>query len=207
MLIRPSITFCVSILSLSIFCGNARAADNLGVLGSKPKWDVLENYQRTITHDEFAHLINDVYCTHGFADDLIKIDNDSAQILTNREPRKVFTLHFASDPNSTARVPRLWRPAKSLPAAKANKPLAGLRIALDPGHLGGKWAKMEERWLKVGDAKPVTEGDMTLPASRMVASRLRKLGAPVLFVRHSTDPVTPKRPDDFSEPARKILIT
>ena len=204
MLIRPSITFCVSILSLSIFCGNARAADNLGVLGSKPKWDVLENYQRTITHDEFAHLINDVYCTHGLADDLIKIDDDAAQILTNRDPRKVFTLHFASDPNSTTRVPRLWRPAKSLPPA--NKPLAGLRIALDPGHLGGKWAKMEERWLKVGDAKPVTEGDMTLRVSRMVATRLRKLGATVLFVRNSTDPVTPKRPDDFKELARKILI-
>src|SRR5437763_1503492 len=206
MLIRPSITFCASILSLSIFCGNARAADNLGVLGSKPKWDVLENYQRTITHDEFAHLINDVYCTHGLADDLIKIDDDAAQILTNRDPRKVFTLHFASDPNSTSRVPRLWRPAKLLPSAKANKPLAGLRIALDPGHLGGKWAKMEERWLKVGDAKPVTEGDMTLRVSRMLAPRLRKLGATVLFVRNSTQPITPKRPADFNELARKILI-
>src|SRR2546428_7340219 len=32
-----------------------QAADNLGVLGSKPKWVVLENYQRTITRDEFAH--------------------------------------------------------------------------------------------------------------------------------------------------------
>src|SRR5205823_12256382 len=133
----PSITFCASILSLSIFCGNARAADNLGVLGSKPKWDVLESYQRTITHDEFAHLLNDVYCTHGFADDLIKIDNDSAQILTNREPRHFFTLHFAPDQNSLRPVPRLWRTAKSLPPLKQDRPLATLTIALDPGHLGG----------------------------------------------------------------------
>jgi hypothetical protein len=207
MLIRPSITFCASIfLSLSILCGNAVAADNIGILGSEPKWDVLENYQETITHDEFAHLLNDVYCTHGISDDLIKIDNDAAQILTNREPKKVFTLQFAPDQNSKVRVPRLWRPAKSLPPAKANKPLAGLRIALDPGHLGGKWAKMEERWYKVGDAKPVTEGDMTLRVSGMVATRLRKLGATVLFVRNSTDPVTPKRPGDFKELARKILI-
>src|SRR5205823_11916034 len=188
----PSITFCASILSLSIFCGNARAADNLGVLGSKPKWDVLESYQRTITHDEFAHLINDVYCTHGFAEDLIKIDNDSAQILTNRDPRKVFTLHFASDPNSTARVPRLWRPAKSLPPAKPDKPLSGLRIALDPGHLGGKWAKMEERWFQVGDSPPVQEGDLALRVARLLAPRLRKLGARVSFVRNSAEPITAK---------------
>ena len=182
------------------------AADNLGVLGSKPKWSVLENYQGAITHDEFAHLINDVYCTHGFAADLIKIDNDAAQIVTNRESHNVFTLRFAPDPSSTARVPRLWRPAKSLPTAKPNKPLAGLRVALDPGHLGGKWAKMEERWFQVGDTKPVTEGDLTLRVSRMLASRLRKLGATVLFVRNTTQPVTPKRPGDFKELARKILI-
>jgi N-acetylmuramoyl-L-alanine amidase len=194
------------LIGLSIFPGRIRAADNLGVLGSKPKWDVLENYQRTTTHDEFAHLISDVYCTHGISNDLIKIDNDAAQILTNRESHDVFTLHFAPDPNSKARVPHLWRTAKSLPPAKPEKPLAGLRVALDPGHLGGKWAKMEERWFQFGDTKPVTEGDLTLRVSRMLASRLRKLGATVLFVRNSAQPVTSKRPRDFVDLAKKILI-
>lgn len=193
-------------LFLLALIGSAAAAENIGVLGSKPRWEVLEHYQRTITRDEFAHLVNAVYCTHGIAPDLLKIDDDSAQILTNRESGKVFTLQFAPDVNSKARVPRLWRPAKSLTKARPSKPLAGLRIALDPGHLGGKWAKMEERWFKVGDSKPVTEGDLTLRVSRMLAPRLRKLGATVLFVRNSTQPVTPKRPHDFKELARKILI-
>jgi len=191
---------------VSTFPITGKAADNVGVLGSKPKWGVLENYQRTITHDEFTHLINDVYCTHGYAPDLIKIDNDTAQILTNRESQKVFSLHFAPDLNSKSRIPRLWRPAKSLPPAKPDKPLAGLRVALDPGHLGGRWAKMEERWLRVGDSKPVTEGDLTLRVARMLAAKLRQLGAKVFFVRNSTSPTTPKRPDDFKELARKILI-
>src|ERR1700730_2819877 len=207
MLIRPWLFLCASFsFWYSIFSGSADAADNLGILGSKPTWDVLEHYQRTITRDEFAHLINDVYCTHGIPDDLIKIDSDVAHIVTTREPHAEFTFQFAPDENSKARIPRLWRPAKALPPAKPNKPLAGLRIALDPGHLGGKWAKMEERWFKVGDTKPVTEGDLTLRVSRMLASRLRKLGATVLFVRNSTDPVTPKRPGDFKDLARKILI-
>ena len=116
--------FVAALIYLSVIPSLASAADNLGVLGSKPKWSVLENYQDTITHDEFARLINDVYCTHGFAADLIKIDSDAAQILTNRESRNTFTLSFASDPNSKARIPRLWRPAKSLPPAKPEKPLA-----------------------------------------------------------------------------------
>src|SRR5206468_1635273 len=198
--------FVAALIYLSVIPSLASAADNLGVLGSKPKWSVLENYQDTITHDEFAHLINDVYCTHGFAADLIKIDSDAAQILTNRESHNTFTLRFASDPNSKARIPRLWQPAKSLTPAKPDKPLAGLRIALDPGHLGGKWAKMEERWFQVDETTPVTEGDLTLRGSRLLAQRLQKLGAKVLFVRNSTQPITSKRPADFKELARRILI-
>ena len=83
------------IFLLSILPGFAGAAENLGILGAHPKWKVLEKYQQTITHDEFAQLIQNVYCTHGFADDLIKIDNDSAQILTNRAAQSFFTLRFA----------------------------------------------------------------------------------------------------------------
>ena len=181
-----------------------QAADNLGVLGSHPRWNVLEHYQETITHDDFARLIQKVYCTQGFAPDLIAIDDKSARILTNREAQTFFTLRFATD--KPGHIPRLWHPAKSLPPLKKEKPLAGLKIALDPGHLGGKWAKMEERWFQVGETKPVTEGDLTLRVSRILAPRLRELGAKVLFVRNSTQPATPKRPADFKELAKKILI-
>src|SRR5260370_10158093 len=118
--------FVAALIYLSVIPSLASAPDNLGVLGSKPKCSVLENYQDTITHDEFARLINDVYCTHGFAPDLIKIDSDAAPLLTNRESRSTFILRFASDPNSKARIRRLCRPAKSLPPAKPHKPLAGV---------------------------------------------------------------------------------
>jgi hypothetical protein len=195
------LAFCFSIFSLA-----GHAGENLGILGVRPKWKVLEKYQQTITHDEFVRLIQNVYCTHGIAPDLITIDENSARILTNREAQSFFTLRFARDDTSRERVPRLWRPAKSLPRAKQAKPLSGLRIALDPGHLGGKWAKMEERWFKVGDTKPVTEGDLALRVARLLAPKLKRLGAKVFFVRNSKEPITSKRPDDFNELAKKILI-
>src|SRR5437667_852637 len=182
------------------------AAENISVLAAKPKWNVLEKYQETITHDEFAHLINDVYCTHGFAEDLLKIDNESAKILKDRDAQSFFTLHFARDETAPKLVPRLWRPAKSLPPAQPDKPLANLRIALDPGHLGGKWAKMEERWFQVGETEPVKEGDLTLRTARILAPKLRRLGAKVFFARNNAQPITSKRPGDFKELARKILI-
>jgi hypothetical protein len=197
--------FCAA-CSLSIFLQNLRAADNLGILGSRPRWSILEHYQETITHDDFVRLIHDVYCTHGIGTDLLKIGNDSAQVLENRDAKTYFTLDFAKDETSAKRVPRLWHPAKSLPPTKVEKPLSGLRVALDPGHLGGKWAKMEERWFQVDDTKPVTEGDLTLRVARLLGPRLRKLGAKVSFVRDSTQPITLERPSDFKELARKILI-
>ena len=195
--------------ALLVFCLStvaALAADNTTILGAKPKWSVLERYQETITHDEFLHLLQDVYCTHGFADDLFKIDNQSVRILKNRDVQSFVTLRFATDDASRRPVPRLWRPAKSLPRPPPEKPLAGLRVALDPGHIGGKWAKMEERWFQVGEAKPVTEGDLALKVARLLAPQLRKLGAKVFFIRNSSEPVTPMRPADFKQLARKILI-
>ena len=193
-------------LSLSILSGNSQAADNLGILGSHPKWAVLEKYQETITHDEFTRLIQDVYCTHGFAQDLIEINENTARILMNRKAQKFFTLRFAENDASCNPVPHLWHAAKSLPPAKPEKPLSGLRLGLDPGHLGGKWAKMEERWFQVDSSQPVQEGDLVLKVARLLAPRLRELGAKVFFVRNSNEPVTAKRPDDFRELARKILI-
>ena len=194
------------VVFLSIFPPASRAGDNLGILGANPRWNVLEKYQGTITHDEFSRLIQDVYCTHGFAPDLIQINEKTARVLMNRESQKFFTLRFAENADVREHVPRLWRPARSLLPARAEKPLAGLKIALDPGHLGGKWAKMEERWFQVGSSAPVEEGELTLRVSRLLAAKLRALGAKVLFVRNSNEPITSKRPDDFRELARKILI-
>jgi len=79
-------------LFTSIFAAGLQAAENISVLGNKPRWDVLEHYQQTITRDEFAHLINDVYGTHGFAPDLIEIKDDTARILMNPRRAEIFYL-------------------------------------------------------------------------------------------------------------------
>jgi hypothetical protein len=206
--VKPPITRVSPFLLIVLLFAAATAdgAENLGILGSRPRWNVLENYQETITRDEFGRLINDVYCTHGFAPDLIEINDKSARVLMNRQAQKFFTLRFAENDAVRKRVPRLWRPAKSLPPGRSAKPLFGLKIALDPGHLGGHWAKMEERWFQVNSSSPVQEGDLTLRVALLLAPRLRELGAKVFFVRNSNEPITVKRPDDFLELARKILI-
>ena len=184
------------------------AADHLSnPLADPPKWKLLEKYQRTITHDEFERLVRDVYCSHGISDEHIRIDRDFACILVDRDAQTWFTLRFAKDEQRRQSATRNWRAAQSLPRQKRAGVLSGLKIALDPGHIGGEWAKMEERWFKVGDASPVEEGEMTLRVAKMLAPRLRALGARVSFVRDKPEPVTPFRPDDFKESAREVLRT
>lgn len=184
----------------------ARAADRLSnPLANPPKWRALEKFQKTITHDEFEQALGGVYCTHGINEELIRVDPDVACILMDRDAQTWFTLRFATNEQKRAPVRRKWRPASALPPAKHPGVLAGLKIALDPGHIGGEWAKIEERWFKSGDAPPVEEGEMTLRVAKMLAVKLRALGARVSFVRATLEPVTPFRPRDFRETARGIL--
>jgi len=195
---------------LLVFVGFLRtpvlAADHLShPLADSPNWKALAKFQKTITHDEFEQLLRGVYCPHGINEAFIRVDPDAACILLDRDAQSWFTLRFATSPATRQTFPRTWRPAKSLPRRRKAGPLAGIKIALDPGHIGGEWAKMEERWFKSGDAAPVEEGEMTLMVAKMVAGKLRGLGARVSFVRAKTEPVTPFRPDDFKETARAML--
>ena len=180
-------------------------ATNLSTLGRTPDWGELEKYQATITHDEFVHLLNNVYCTHGISEELIKVVPDEARILKRKGTQGYFVLHFAK--SDAARLPLdcTWKPLAGLPKPADAGPLAGVQIALDPGHLGGTWSKMEERWFKIKKAPPIQEGDMTLQVARLLAPRLQSLGAKVSFVRAQAEPLTPYRPSDFREIALQLL--
>src|SRR4051812_48630093 len=186
--------------------GRSAAAPNISTLGKLPDWSALEKYQETITHDEFERLLRDLYCTRGISPELIAVEPEAARITLDRDEHATFTLRFAPNEQSQKPVPRKWRPAKSLPHARSGHELEGLKIALDPGHIGGTWAHMEERWFQVGDSKPVQEGDMTLLVAKLLAPKLRALGAKVSFVRDKTEPVTPKRPDDLKEISKTVLL-
>ena len=195
-------------LSLCFLLRPVLAADRLSnPIADPPAWKTLAKYQKTITHDEFERSLRSVYCSHGISDELIRVEPDFACILMDRDAQTWFTLRFAKDERTRKPTARPWRTAASLPRPKRDKILSGLKIALDPGHLGGAWAKMEERWFKVGDAPPVEEGEMTLHVAQMLAPKLRELGARVSFVRDKMEPVTTLRPDNLKEVAREVLKT
>ena len=170
------------------------------MLATPPDWGTLEIYQNTIRREEFERLLSSIFTTGDAWKSFIQINEMEAHIQTgNSSGDPVFHLHFAL---TEASVPRQWRTASELPLTNLTNPLAGLKIAIDAGHIGGTWAKMEERWFVVGDGQPVQEGDMTLQVAKLLKPRLEALGATVTLVRDKLEPVTPLRPEALLEVAK-----
>ena len=176
-------------------------------LGAAPDWSELDRYQGTITRAEFeAELLQNYAASPEAAAKYIKILPDRAQISDHSWfADRFYELRFAPEP-AAAPPPRYWRGISQLPPMlDPDKPLEGMRIVVDPGHIGGEFAKMEARWFLIGEEgenKPVMEGEMSLRVGEILRDELTRLGARVALVRRENKPVTAKRPADFVDYAR-----
>lgn len=196
--------FFVSLLAAFLLPALTPAAARLSPLAERPDWSELDIYQETITRAEFERLLDSVYAPARAWSDTIRITADQAEIDTHpgSEP---YVLRFASDTSNQRAVSSFWKPKSMIPRTHPTKPLSGLHISIDPGHIGGKWAKMEERWFRIGDTQPVQEGDMTLLVAKMLKDRLTTLGAKVTLTRSRTSPTTSLRPEKLRDEARSSL--
>ena len=79
-----------------------------------------------------------------------------------------------------------------------NLPLIGLRLALDPGHIGGMWADWEERCFRmcVKDYW-MREGELVLEVALRVRTKLKAFGAEVFLLRDSTYPQNSRSVVDY----------
>ncbi|NIP92016.1 MAG: hypothetical protein GWO24_00455, partial [Akkermansiaceae bacterium] len=140
----------------------------LADLGQAPRWADLQKYDGVLTRAQFEKALREVYVLN---DNWHCTVTDEAVTIESALQPGGQVVRFAREAGAR-HPPRYWRPAGQLPPAPAGQPLHGLRIAIDPGHLGGEWARMEERWYRIGDASPVAEGDMTLRTARLLQPRL-----------------------------------
>ena len=176
----------------------------LSPLAPPPNWSNLDAFQETITRDDFISLLDKIYAPAGAWQETIVVQDQEA-VITTRPGESPFVLRFAASRATARSVPRYWRTRAQLPAEEPGKPLSGLKIALDPGHIGGYWAKMEERWFQIGDSLPVTEGDMTLIVAKLLAPRLEGLGAEVFLTRRRPAPSTSLSPSQLEKTAAASL--
>ena len=179
-------------------------AGPLSSLAPPPDWSSLNAYQRTITRQEFTRLIDQVYTPDGGFWDYAQIDNGKLVVFSDlAKTQPLFTLHFAASDDATAPLPYLYK-TKAV-STDPVLPLKGLRIALDPGHIGGDWAQLEARYFKLGNDPPVEEATLNMITCDRLAERLQADGAEVVWAKHSYEPVTPLRPASLRREAIAAL--
>ncbi|MBV8968868.1 MAG: N-acetylmuramoyl-L-alanine amidase [Verrucomicrobia bacterium] len=190
-------------LAIALLNASVALGGQLTPLGVSPDWSRLNVYQKTMPAHRFVEQLTHLFAPSDAWSNSVQLHEAYVDLLTGGPP---FHLDFApTEPPNGDRAARFWRSVDELSPAPIDRPLEGVRIVLDPGHLGGPWAKMEERWFQIGNTTPVTEGDLTLRVAQLLQPRLTALGAIVTLTRNSSDPVTPQRPNDFLEQARLSL--
>jgi N-acetylmuramoyl-L-alanine amidase len=115
---------------------------------------------------------------------LSKISSSKLEVFQDLDQKKVddFSLNLAL-PISAA--PEQTRP---LPL---DLPLQGLKIALDPGHMGGQfWDRFTGKYVKDAQGNVISEAVINLQACLLLRDRLVGLGAEVMITHEGLQPVS-----------------
>lgn len=178
----------------------------LSALAPVPEWKKLEALNGTLTRDEFERAMEEIY-TNGSKFPLPWHIEPDALIVDTSPGMPPVRITFREDGKAAPSAPRYWRAAAELPPLQPGHPvLTGVHIALDPGHIGGQWARIEERWLSMSEGEAIMEGSMALQVAKLLKPRLEALGANVTLVRADENPVSPLRTEDFMQLARTVLL-
>ncbi|MBV9464326.1 MAG: N-acetylmuramoyl-L-alanine amidase [Verrucomicrobiae bacterium] len=171
-------------------------------------WPDLERYQFSITRAEFEHLLNRFYNPSRAIYKFIEIDDARAILYHGASSSQPdFILNFAPDAPHARTPAYLYKTVPQLARLKnsADKPLRGIRVALDPGHIGGPWADMEERQVSWAGLPTIREGECNLLISGKIKPRLEALGATVMLTHTAAEPVTASRPGDWMNEAAAAI--
>lgn len=168
-----------------------------------PEWRLLEPYQGTLTAEAFRKRL-EIFSPNREIYEYLEFEGDETATLFASPEHTKALWQFEFVPPGTPPPTQLKlapQAEASLRGATFNQPLKGLRICLDPGHIGGDWARTEERHFRYRSYKPVEEGELTLFTSLHLARKLEAAGAEVVFTKNDYEPVTSLRPHDFTADA------
>jgi N-acetylmuramoyl-L-alanine amidase len=177
----------------------------LSPLASPPVWRKLEALSGTLTLPEFDSAMRNIYSDSSPFTPPWQVGADAVSVNTDDPLRPVVKIAFRPPVQKPAEIPRFWRTATELPLLSGRPPLSDVHIAIDPGHIGGAYAKTEERFLSFNAGEAVQEGDLTLLTAQVLKTRLEELGAVASLVRDKNEPVTPTRPAELNGVALEIL--
>ena len=179
--------------------------NQLSALGTTPEWLKLQSFHQTMTRAEFEAAVNDIYSDASPLPPPWKLESDGVVVQTGDPAKPEARIAFSQKAQPPLPGTRTWRKASELPPLKGRPILSDVHFAIDPGHIGGAYSPLEERYLSFASGEAIQEGHLTLITAQVLAERLKALGAYVSLVRESLEPVTNMRSIDLIAPARQLL--
>jgi N-acetylmuramoyl-L-alanine amidase len=165
-----------------------------------PEWASLDLFQNRINRTDFEHLLTKVYCPRAsWRKGWIELKEKEVSIRKSKALDDCYILSFG-DGNQTSTG------EDSITPSGSKLSLQGLTIALDPGHIGGDYSKMEGRHFSIGESPPVKEGDLALTVAKILKKKLIDVGAKVILVREENRPVSSYQPQDFLEEVEEWIV-
>ena len=165
-----------------------------------PEWASLDLFQNRINRTDFEHLLTKVYCPRAsWRKGWIELKEKEVSIRKSKALDDCYILSFG-DGNQTSTG------EDSITPSGSKLSLQGLTIALDPGHIGGDYSKMEGRHFSIGESPPVKEGDLALTVAKILKKKLIDVGAKVILVREDNRPVSSYQPRDFLEEVEEWIV-
>ena len=191
-----------TVLALVLGC---QAAEEKPVLFSpmseEPEWRLLDPGQGLLTRHEFENRLRRTFDPAGALRPYLIWDEEGVTLFRDQaRTRPLYRLALAPEEK-----PR-EKPVPVLGGGDSTRPLAGRVICLDPGHIGGDWADVEERTFRIGSDRPVVEGELNLRTCRLLAPMLEAAGAKVVWTHDGFEPTTPLRPADLYPEAITYLL-
>lgn len=161
-------------------------------LGDEPDWSELDVFQDSWDRTRFLEKLTKLYCPRKeWWAPWIQVGEKDVKIRKTANSENWYLLRFSEE--------RKKIHSQTLINEKQKK--IG-KIALDPGHIGGIYSEMEGRHFSIDGNTTVKEGNLSLLVARRLKELLEEENFEVVLVREKLQPVTSKRPVDFTSLAR-----
>ena len=177
------------------------------------EWASLARYDQTLTRRDFEGRLDRVFDPDRAMRAYLRLDDGAVSVLAapDRGGAALVVVRFARSatgerpPQGSFRPPAVFGRGAAGGPGTGGGPLQGLRVAIEPADIGGRWAVREDRSVEFPGFGRINEGDINLVVGRLLRDRLIALGASVFLVRDGHEPMVPVRPESLGALAADVM--
>lgn len=112
---------------------------------SGAEWSSLSRFSETLTRAEFEQRLREVFDPFHGLGPFLGITDQSVKVFAAPGRDQLVEVRFASSAQGAKRPPVGFRTVSEISSRSASKPLSGLRLAIEPADIGGKWGDWDDR--------------------------------------------------------------